>query len=188
MAIQTTTAGRNSEYHGELVIHSIQSGSVVRLPVKTGVFPYKDHNNIPAPAVVYKQIRIGMPRSLLKSLKILAKSKRIGVTKILLDVIREHAYAYRYGLEQQQQQQQHTQPPQSFNNQYYPLDILPSEDTDKTKFFHLRLPGDLFIIRHLARTVYQMTLNDFVIQILADRMAKELMNDPTLFLHHIPDY
>ena len=31
-----------------------------------------------------------------------------------------------------------------------------------------------------------MTLNDF--QILADRMAKELMDDPTLFLRHIPDY
>jgi hypothetical protein len=46
MAIQTTTAGRNSKYHGESVIHIIQSGSVVHLPVKTGVFPYKDHNNI----------------------------------------------------------------------------------------------------------------------------------------------
>jgi len=103
MAIQTTTAGRNSEYLGELVIHSTQSG-VVHLPVKTGVFPYKDHKNIPAlavvefkravrrQAVVYKQIRIAMPRSLFKSsvLKILAKSKRIGVTKILLDVIPEH--------------------------------------------------------------------------------------------------
>lgn len=43
-------------------------------------------------------------------------------------------------------------------------------------------------MRHLARTVSQMTLNDFVIQILADRMAKELMIDPTLFLRHIPDY
>jgi hypothetical protein len=42
------------------------------------------------------------------------------------------------------------------------------------------LPGDLFII-HLARAVYQMTLMDFVIQILADRMAKELMNDQALF-------
>jgi len=31
-----------------------------------------------------------------------------------------------------------------------------------------------------------MTLNEFVIQILADRMAKELMNDPILFLRHIP--
>jgi hypothetical protein len=132
------------------------------------------------PPVVYKQIRIGMPRSLLKSLKILAKSKRIGVTEILLDVFREHVYAYRYGLGQHQ--------PQQFNNQYYPVDILPSEDTDKTKFFHLRLPGDLFIMRHLARTIYQITLNDFVIQILADRMAKELMNDPTLFLRHFPDY
>jgi hypothetical protein len=49
-------------------------------------------------------------------------------------------------------------------------------------------PGDFFIIRRLARAVYQMTLNDFVIQILADRMAKELINDPTLFLRHIPDY
>ncbi|MFZ0224386.1 MAG: hypothetical protein WAM42_22115, partial [Candidatus Nitrosopolaris sp.] len=70
---------------------------------------------------------------------------------------------------------QRQQPPQPFNNQYYPVGILPSEDTDKTKFFHLMLPGNLFIIRHLACTIYQMTLNDFVIQILADRMAKELM-------------
>ncbi|MGA9153138.1 MAG: hypothetical protein WBZ36_21380 [Candidatus Nitrosopolaris sp.] len=100
MAIQTTTTGRNSD--GESVLHSTRSGSVVHLPVKTGVFPYKDHNNIPTPAVVefkravrrpavvYKQIRIDMPRSLLKSLKILAKSKRIGVTEVLLDVFREH--------------------------------------------------------------------------------------------------
>ena len=29
-----------------------------------------------------------------------------------------------------------------------------------------------------------MTLNDFVIQILDDRMAKELMKDPTLFAPH----
>ena len=30
-----------------------------------------------------------------------------------------------------------------------------------------------------------MTLNEFVIQILADKMAKELMNDPTLFLLNV---
>jgi hypothetical protein len=55
------------------------------------------NNNMPAvveravrlPAVVDKQIRIAMSRSLLKSLKILAKSKRIGVTEIILDVYRE---------------------------------------------------------------------------------------------------
>jgi hypothetical protein len=56
MAIQTTTARRRSEYHGELVIHSTQSGSVVHLPVKAGVFPYKDHNNILAPAVEFERV------------------------------------------------------------------------------------------------------------------------------------
>ncbi|MGA9150277.1 MAG: hypothetical protein WBZ36_06850 [Candidatus Nitrosopolaris sp.] len=34
-----TTAGR-SEYHGESVINSRQSGRIVRLPVKTRVFPH----------------------------------------------------------------------------------------------------------------------------------------------------
>ena len=68
--VTQTTVGRRSEYHGESVIHSRQSGRVVHLPVKTGVIPHKDYNNIPAPAVVertvrppavvYRQIRIGM--------------------------------------------------------------------------------------------------------------------------------
>ncbi|MGB8933952.1 MAG: hypothetical protein WCC17_02450 [Candidatus Nitrosopolaris sp.] len=137
--VTQTTVGRRSEYHGESVIHSRQSGRVVHLPVKTAVFPHKDYNNIPPPAVaehtvrppaiVYKLIRIAMPRSLLNSLKILAKSKRIGVTELLLDIFREHVYTYRYRLGRQRQQ-----PPQPFNNQYYPVGILPSEDTDKTKF------------------------------------------------------
>jgi hypothetical protein len=78
----------------------------------------------------------------------------MAITEIILDVFREYLYAYRYGLGQQQQLQQKQQPPQPLNNQYYPFDILPKEDTDKTKFFHLRLPGHLFIIRHQTRTVY----------------------------------
>ena len=127
--------------------------------------------------VCRKQTRIALPSSLLSGLRLLGKSKHVGITEIVLDVFREHVYAYRYGQQQQQ----------PFNDQYYPA-YLPSEDTDKRKSFHLMLPGDLSIIRHLARVIYQMTLNDFVIQILADRMAKELMDDPTLFLRHIPDY
>ena len=109
MAIQTT-AGRHSEYTVTITIPVPVVEQAVR------------------PPVVCKQIRIGMPRSLLKSLKILAKSKRIGVTEIILDVFREYLYAYRNGLGQQQQKQQQLQqkqqPPQPFNNQYYPVDIL----------------------------------------------------------------
>ena len=71
--VTQTTVGRRSEYHGESFIYSRQR--VVHLPVKTGVIPHRDYNNIPAPAVVDKQIRIGMPRSLLKSLKIADKRR-----------------------------------------------------------------------------------------------------------------
>jgi hypothetical protein len=75
MAIQRTV-GRYSE-HWSAGIRNNNMPAVVDSP--SAVRP---------PAVVYEQIRIGMPRSLLKSLKILAKSKRVGVTEILLDVFR----------------------------------------------------------------------------------------------------
>lgn len=53
MAIQQkTTAGGHSEYYGESVNPSRQSGRAVHLPVKTPVFLHKDYNNIPPPAVV----------------------------------------------------------------------------------------------------------------------------------------
>ena len=47
MAIQTTTAGRNSEYHGELVIHSTQSGYDSLLCLEILMSPFLSTSTIP---------------------------------------------------------------------------------------------------------------------------------------------
>jgi hypothetical protein len=136
-----------------------------------------------------KQVNIKLPISLLFSLRLLASARHTNLTGISLTTMREYAtrlriiedrirYGYEHTLyEQLAKVYLHARP--------YPYSqyILKDMARVKTKIgrFSFYAPAELIEqVKGVATSLF--TFNDYMVQILAERMSRELEEDPTLLL------
>ena len=129
-----------------------------------------------------KRIRIDMSPQLLYGLRILGGRK--GVTQVILRMFHEYVsieaegemivdpdYTYKYELLLQQL------------NNYCPQFVKKSKV--KIKSFHMMVPSLILErLRHLA-SGYMMDINDFFVQILAEKMIREVAKNPGLLMHYM---